>query len=162
MLYRNNIHADRVEYQAPGSRSLTQVHTNVHCCYSGAMLIFYISMIWYGMVFVCYGMLFLCYAMRYSKMIWYGMLSYGMVCYFYAMLWDLSKRSFFYRRVPFILHFKTLFYRFFFYKNTLLIILHVKRLYSSWYKLINTWFDFICGKKGFFWFSRFLEIIFKL
>ena len=39
-----------------------------HCIctyYSGAMLIFYISMIWYGMVFVCYGMLFLCYAMRY-------------------------------------------------------------------------------------------------
>ena len=32
--------------------------------YSGAMLIFYIS-IWYGMVFVCYGMPFLCYAMRY-------------------------------------------------------------------------------------------------
>ena len=46
--------------------------------YSGAMFIF---MIRYGMVFVCYGILFLCNAMRYSKMIWYGMLSYGMVCY---------------------------------------------------------------------------------
>ena len=71
------------------------------------MLIFYISMIWYGMVFVWYGMLFLCYAMRnLKKMTWYGMLSYGMVwyamlCYAmlsfamiwygkYGMLWDFN------------------------------------------------------------------------
>ena len=33
MLYRDNVHAGRVWYQAPGSRSLTHVHTNVHCCH---------------------------------------------------------------------------------------------------------------------------------
>ena len=31
MLYRDNAYAGRAAYQAPGSRSLTQVHTNVHC-----------------------------------------------------------------------------------------------------------------------------------
>ena len=33
MLFRDNGHADKVGYQTPGSRSLTQVHTNVHCCH---------------------------------------------------------------------------------------------------------------------------------
>ena len=33
MLHRDNVHAGRAGYQAPGSRSLTQVHTNVHCCH---------------------------------------------------------------------------------------------------------------------------------
>ena len=33
MLCRDNVHADRVVYQTPGNRSLTQVHTNVHCCH---------------------------------------------------------------------------------------------------------------------------------
>ena len=32
MLYKGNVHADRAGYQAPGSRSLTQEHTNVHYC----------------------------------------------------------------------------------------------------------------------------------
>ena len=45
------------------------------------MLIFYISMIRYGMIFLCYGMLFLCYAMRYLNMIWYDMVCYGLVRY---------------------------------------------------------------------------------
>ena len=33
MLYRYNVHAGRAGYQACGSRSLTQVHTNVQCCH---------------------------------------------------------------------------------------------------------------------------------
>ena len=33
MLYRENVHAGRAGYKAPGSTSLTQVHTNVHCCH---------------------------------------------------------------------------------------------------------------------------------
>ena len=33
MLYKYNVHAGRTGYQAPGSRFLTQVHTNVHCCH---------------------------------------------------------------------------------------------------------------------------------
>ena len=53
--------------------------------YGGAMLIFYISMIWYGMVFVWYGMLFLCYAYEYeifkNDMICYAIVWYGMVCH---------------------------------------------------------------------------------
>ena len=96
--------------------------------YSGAMLIFYISMIWYGMVFVCYGLLFLCYAMRYSKMTWYGMPSYGMACY--AMLcyemW-VNVPSFTEEFHLFCI-FKLRFTGFSLYKNTLLITLHVKRL----------------------------------
>ena len=32
MLDRDNVHADQ-GYPTPGSRSLTQVHTNVHCCH---------------------------------------------------------------------------------------------------------------------------------
>ena len=32
MLYRDNFHADKIGYPTTGSRSLTQVHTNVHCC----------------------------------------------------------------------------------------------------------------------------------
>ena len=31
MLYRDNVHADKVGYLTSGSRSLTQVQTNVHC-----------------------------------------------------------------------------------------------------------------------------------
>ena len=61
------------------------------------------TFLWYGMVFVCYmyGMLFLFYAMRYSKMTWYDMLSYGMVCYAMRFEWTFLLH----RRVPFILHF---------------------------------------------------------
>ena len=71
-----------IPYEAHDSTSLIPCFIAVLACrYSGFMVIFYISMIWYGMVFLCYAMLFLCYAMRYLKMIWYGMLSYGMVCY---------------------------------------------------------------------------------
>ena len=33
MLYRDNVHADWVGEPTPGSRSLIQVHTNVHCCH---------------------------------------------------------------------------------------------------------------------------------
>ena len=33
ILYRDNGHAGRAEYQAPESRSLTQVYKNVHCCH---------------------------------------------------------------------------------------------------------------------------------
>ena len=33
MLYRDNVHVVKVGYPAPGSRSLTQVLTNVHCCH---------------------------------------------------------------------------------------------------------------------------------
>ena len=33
MLFRDNVHADRVGYPTPGSRSLTHVHTVVHCCH---------------------------------------------------------------------------------------------------------------------------------
>ena len=33
MLYRDNVHVGRTGYQAPGSRSLTQVRTNVRCCH---------------------------------------------------------------------------------------------------------------------------------
>ena len=33
MLYRDNVHADLVGYPTPGSRSLTQVRINVHCCH---------------------------------------------------------------------------------------------------------------------------------
>ena len=33
MLYRDNVHADKVGCPTPGSRFLTQVHTNVHCCH---------------------------------------------------------------------------------------------------------------------------------
>ena len=29
----DNVHAGRAGYQAPGSRSLTQVHSNVHRCH---------------------------------------------------------------------------------------------------------------------------------
>ena len=32
MLYKDNVHTGRAGYQAPGSRSLTQVHTNFHWC----------------------------------------------------------------------------------------------------------------------------------
>ena len=32
MLFRDHVHADRVGYPTPGSKSLTQVHTNVRCC----------------------------------------------------------------------------------------------------------------------------------
>ena len=35
MLYRYNVHAGKAENQAPGSRSLSQVHTTVHCCHIG-------------------------------------------------------------------------------------------------------------------------------
>ena len=31
MLYRDNVHAGRAGYQAHGSRSMTQVPTNIHC-----------------------------------------------------------------------------------------------------------------------------------
>ena len=84
--------------------------------YSGPMLIFYISMIWYD---IWYSYAMVCYfnAMLEDaclKMIWYGMLSYGMPCY--AKLWDLSKRSFFHSRVPFFL---SLIYRFFSIKTQL-------------------------------------------
>ena len=33
MLYSDNDHADKVGYPTTGSRSQTQVHTNVHCCH---------------------------------------------------------------------------------------------------------------------------------
>ena len=33
MLYRGNVHANSALFQAPESRSLTQVHTNVHWCH---------------------------------------------------------------------------------------------------------------------------------
>ena len=33
MLYKGNVHADGAGYRVPGSRSLTQEHTNVHCCH---------------------------------------------------------------------------------------------------------------------------------
>ena len=76
---------------------VTSINVNVMYTFSLMLtepnIIFYISMIWYSTVFLCYGMLFLWYAIRYLTMIWYDMLSHGMVrC---AMLWDLSKRSFF-------------------------------------------------------------------
>ena len=29
----DNVHAGKAENQAPGSRSLSQVHTTVHCCH---------------------------------------------------------------------------------------------------------------------------------
>ena len=60
---------------------------NVYVMYTFSLMltepnvIIYISMIWYSMVFLCYDMLLLCYAIRYLKMIWYGMLSYGMIWY---------------------------------------------------------------------------------
>ena len=94
---------------------------------------FYMVFVCYGMLFLCYavrnGMLFLCYALRNSKIIWYGMVSYGIVCC--AVLWDLSWYFFFHRKVPFILHFWTLIYRFFSIKThfQFLIILHIECLY---------------------------------
>ena len=33
MLYRDNVLIDKIGKRAPGSRSLTPVHTNVHCCH---------------------------------------------------------------------------------------------------------------------------------
>ena len=33
MLFRDNVHAGRTGYHAQGSKSLTQVHTKVHCCH---------------------------------------------------------------------------------------------------------------------------------
>ena len=33
LLYRDNVYTVKVGYPAPGSRSLTQVFTNVHCCH---------------------------------------------------------------------------------------------------------------------------------
>ena len=33
MLYRDNVHADKEGDPTPGSKSLTQVLTNVHCCH---------------------------------------------------------------------------------------------------------------------------------
>ena len=45
----------------------------------------------------------------------------------YAMLLDLSKRSFFHKRVPLILHLRVEFLK----KSTPVILLHVKRLCSS-------------------------------
>ena len=58
--------------------------TSLTCETSGAMLLFYISVIWYGMVFVYYGMLF--FAMLWDIQKWYDMVYYrmvwfGMVCY---------------------------------------------------------------------------------
>ena len=32
-LYRDNVRTGKAGYQEPGSRSLTQVHTNVYCCH---------------------------------------------------------------------------------------------------------------------------------
>ena len=59
--------------------------TSLICEISGAMLLFYISMIWYGMVFVYYGMLFF-FAMLWDIEKWYDIVCYrmvwfGMVCY---------------------------------------------------------------------------------
>ena len=66
------------------ARIRISLNSNVmSCCkfhiYNGAMFIFYISMIWYGMVFICYGLLFLCYAK--NEIICYGMVCYALLCY---------------------------------------------------------------------------------
>ena len=68
------------------------------------------------------------------------------VCY--IMLWDMSKSSFFHRRVTFFTYLNSD-SQVFLYKNTLLIVSHVKHLYSSWYQFVITWFDHIWGKKHF-------------
>ena len=72
------------------------LHAHVQWPY--AYLLHFYDIIWYGIRMLWNAFSMLCYATRYSKMI-----SYGMVCY--ALLWDLSKRSFLHKRVPFILHF---------------------------------------------------------
>ena len=76
---------------------------------------------------VCYFYAMLCYEIFKNDMVCYRMVCYAM----YAMLRDLSKRSFFHRRVPFIFLFlysdlQVLFL----YKSKLVIVLHVKRLCS--------------------------------
>ena len=67
------------------SSYVSSLNALVSLYYSGAacMLIFYISIIRYGMEFPCYGIIFLCYAIRYLKkdMIWYAIVLYDMVCY---------------------------------------------------------------------------------
>ena len=77
------------------------------------------------------AMLFLCYAILWdiqNDMIWNGFVWYGMLCC--AMRFEetflLSQKSSIY------FEFLTLNLQVFLHKNTLLIILHVKRLYSSW------------------------------
>ena len=51
--------------------------------WSGALIIFYMFMVWNGMVFLCYGMLFLFFAMTYLKndMVCYAIEWYAMLCY---------------------------------------------------------------------------------
>ena len=60
--------------------------------------------------------------LRHRRGIYKIMLLYAIV--WYAMLWDLSKRSFFHRRVPFILHSQVKFL----YNSTRVIVLHVNRV----------------------------------
>ena len=69
-----------------------------------AYLLHFYDMIWYAIRMLWYAISMLCYEIFKNDMIWYAFVWYGMVCY--AMLWDLRKRSFFHRRVPFLLHFK--------------------------------------------------------
>ena len=63
--------------------------------YSGAMLIFYISMIWYGIPMLWYAISMLYYEIFKNDMISYAIVWYAML--WYPMLWDLNKRSFFHR-----------------------------------------------------------------
>ena len=107
-------------------------------------------MVWYSYAMVCYF-----YAMLWdikNDMIWYAIVWYGMICY--AMLWYLSKRSFFHRRV--LLSDVQVFL----YKNTLQIILPLNVVYffiTTYNYLIWLYLRIL------FWgFARFLEIIFKL
>ena len=92
-----------------------------------AYLLHFFDMIWYGICMLWYAISMLCYEIFKNDMVCYRMVCYAM----YAILRDLSKRSFFHRRFPLIFLFlysdlQVLFL----YKSTLVIVLHVKRLCS--------------------------------
>ena len=97
-------------------------------------LVFYISIIWYGIPMLWYAFSLLCFEK--FKMIWNGTLSFGMVCY---EIWGNVPP--FTEEFQYIYTFR-LIYRLYISKKKSTLVT-VTLLCSSWREIIITWFDFI-------------------